>query len=272
MEQNNEILEINLNIANFLIKILFYRIKRDYMRHHIVKILQRRYASFSVDKPSLKPDFIIKVNPQEHLELFFNKVKKAGYLKIYVKESHNVISTFYNDANHYGFLLLEIITQLLAKTGGFIFHQSSVFFEDGLVLFSGPSNAGKTTAAKLMSKTYNPISSDNGIIKFEDGDFYLYQTPFFDSLRIKPSNQRYKIGKVYFLNKSNRFFIKELTDKKKVLEKVNEQILQHIPYSKKQFKNIVNFVYKKQFAELFFAKNSKKLLQLVKEDFIKSVN
>lgn len=264
--QANDEKELNFNFAKLHIKFIFYRIKRDYMRSHIIKLLSRKYFSFIESNPPKRPDFIIKLRQYDNMELYFNKENKAGYLQIYLKESDNAIVTFYSDPNHYRMLLIEVITQLLNKGGGFIFHQSSVNVGEKIILFSGSSNAGKTTAARLVSEKYPAISSDNGIIKYEGGEFYLYQSPTFDSLKIKPSQQKYKIQKIYFLNKSNKFFIRPLSNKQEIFKRVNEQILQYIPYSKKQLKNIINFVNKIDFADLYFARNRKKLIQLIDED------
>ena len=71
---------------------------------------------------------------------------------------------------------------ILNNAKGMIFHASAVAVNGEAYLFTAPSGTGKSTHARLWKEMLGDkmvyINDDKPIIRFIDGDFYVYGTPW----------------------------------------------------------------------------------------------
>jgi len=110
--------------------------------------------------------------------------------------------------------LLRIIyaIKMIEKKGLFV-HASS-FVRDGVAyLFAGKSGAGKTTLAKIATRSDREIqllSDEISLITYERGEVFAYSTPFWGSTRIMGRYIKAPLRAIYFINKSKRTFTRQI--------------------------------------------------------------
>lgn len=75
-----------------------------------------------------------------------------------------------------------ICEYLLENKQGIIFHSSAVAVGDNAYLFAAPSGTGKSTHARywkeLLGDKLYFVNDDKPIIRYVDGEFYVYGTPW----------------------------------------------------------------------------------------------
>lgn len=103
---------------------------------------------------------------------------------------------------------------VLKTESGMIFHSSAVAVENEAYLFCGPSGAGKSTHARLWrellgDKTVN-VNDDKPIIKLENGEFFVYGTPWTGKHRLG-NNVRYKIKAICEIKQAKENKIEKLS-------------------------------------------------------------
>lgn len=79
-------------------------------------------------------------------------------------------------------LFRKLCDYVLRYGNGTIFHSSAVAVDGEAYLFTAPSGTGKSTHARLWKEMLGDklvyINDDKPIIRFIDGDFYVYGTPW----------------------------------------------------------------------------------------------
>ncbi len=93
-------------------------------------------------------------------------------------------------------------TLLLAKTGGFLLHASSAVRNGKAFLFSGLSEAGKTTIARLAPPDATLLTDEASYVRRLDDQYLAYGTPFAGELGEPGKNVSAPIAAVYLLAKS----------------------------------------------------------------------
>lgn len=71
--------------------------------------------------------------------------------------------------------------ELLPEFGGFLLHSSAVVYENQAFLFSAPCGTGKSTHTQLWLKQFKGayiLNDDKPAIRYENGKFNVYGTPF----------------------------------------------------------------------------------------------
>ncbi len=263
MYANNFMKETYLRIANYTIKVCFFKTGPPFL-YKIRGDILRFYRNFILPKKPKKIDYEIDfVDRQE----FFILKKGPIYLtNLYEDCGNNRIITFYQISLIHFSVILRKIMSLLLKKDGFILHAASSFIKNRAILFVGEAGSGKSTAMQLFKKKYRPLADDHVILKKEGGSFHFYQTPFFETNQslIKKSNRRFVLGKVFFVKKSKTFYLKKIISKSLALRLVMEQLWIDVEYSKEQTKAVFYFVsHFSDFYYLYFAKKSNKLIDLI---------
>ncbi|MBQ9485872.1 MAG: hypothetical protein IJU83_03440 [Clostridia bacterium] len=96
-------------------------------------------------------------------------------------------------------LFRKLCDYLLENRQGIVFHSSAVAVDGKAYLFTAPSGTGKSTHARLWRQMLGDrvvmINDDKPIIRFIDGDFYVYGTPWNGKHRLD-TNGRAKIAAV----------------------------------------------------------------------------
>ena len=74
--------------------------------------------------------------------------------------------------------VLRIVhTLMLAPQGGFLLHASSAVRKGKAFLFSGVSEAGKTTMARLAPPDVALLTDEASYVRKLDGQYFAYGTP-----------------------------------------------------------------------------------------------
>ena len=97
---------------------------------------------------------------------------------------------------------------LLARTGGFLLHASSAVRNGKAYLFSGLSEAGKTTISRLAPPDVTLLTDEVSYVRLIDNQYFAYGTPFAGELGEPGKNISAPIAAVYLLGKAseNRIF------------------------------------------------------------------
>jgi len=110
----------------------------------------------------------------------------------------------FQSANPYAIdsVLRIIHTLLLAPKGGFLLHSSSAVRNGKAFLFSGVSEAGKTTMVRLAPADVAMLTDEASYINRIDGQYFAYGTPFYGEFGKPGENIRAPIAALYLLNKA----------------------------------------------------------------------
>lgn len=102
----------------------------------------------------------------------------------------------------------KLCEKLLSNYDAFLFHGSALAVDGKAYIFTAPSGTGKSTHAKLWGELLGDkvviVNDDKPIIRFIDGDFYVYGTPWNGKHKLS-TNIRAKVKAVckLFQNKDN---------------------------------------------------------------------
>jgi hypothetical protein len=134
---------------------------------------------------SQKNPYIIKNNEEiimyaqnakhEIKELFIIK-NNYHHIEIYINQSLNP------NASEMEYVLLSIIFMEIAMRNQFLpFHASAILYQDQAILFSAPSQTGKSTHARYWKQAFQDvkfINDDKPLLKIEDDSIMVYGSPF----------------------------------------------------------------------------------------------
>lgn len=107
--------------------------------------------------------------------------------------------------------VLRIVhTLLLANEGGFLLHASSAVRNGKAFLFSGVSEAGKTTISRLAPTDVALLTDEASYIRKTDKGYIAYGTPFAGELGRPGENIAAPIKHLYLLHKAETNYITPL--------------------------------------------------------------
>ena len=125
---------------------------------------------------------------------------------------------------------------------GIIFHCSAVAVDGKAYLFTAPSGTGKSTHTRfwreLLGEKAVMINDDKPIIKYVDGSFYVYGTPWMGKHRLG-ANVRAEIKAVCKLERGEKNVI-EKADVQEMIMTVFNQTLR--PETEKTVNNLLDFI------------------------------
>jgi hypothetical protein len=99
--------------------------------------------------------------------------------------------------------VLRIVhTLLLAREGGFLLHASSAIRNQKAFLFSGLSEAGKTTMARLAPADATLLTDEASYVRKAGDQYFAYGTPFAGDLGEPGKNVSAPIAALYLLAKA----------------------------------------------------------------------
>lgn len=223
------------------------------------------YGFFVSHRKVKRPDFYIDFIDGLNFDIVSKDSSNKLYALFFEEKEPNRIET-YNQINIYQFqFILKYVMNKLLIYKGFMIHSSAVNINGNVILFLGKPGAGKSTAARLLWKNYLTLADDSSIIKKGgDGSFCFYQTPFIEKdMWIVKRNNKFSLGKIYFLRKAKYFKIQKIHNKEYVLKKLTEQIFSVEKYLDQQMKTLFQFVADfNEFYVLYFAKDEKGMIEL----------
>ena len=121
----------------------------------------------------------------------------------------------------------KLCDYLLSFRQGIIFHSSAIAVDGKAYLFTAPSGTGKSTHARLWREMLGNravmINDDKPIIRFTDGDFYVYGTPWNGKHRLD-TNTRAKIAAICEIRRGDENKIRRLSPEEMLMVVFNQTI------------------------------------------------
>lgn len=260
---------IYLKIAGFYFRIYFWQTPFNLHRIAIYSEIHKFYQGFLLDKKPKKIDCYIDFRNRLTYKLLYDKKSNNKYASISrgCVEDNKYIFYYQISIFQFQLLLRDILSDLLVKGHGFILHSSANNFKGKIILFTGNSGAGKSTAMEYVDSKYPGLADDNVIIRKENEHYVFYQTPMTEKVNLTKSHASYEISRVFFPIKSKEFNIKKISKKDYVLKLFMQQFwTKDKIFMKKQVKYVIDFVSQfNEFYFLYFAKNKNKLISLLEQ-------
>lgn len=108
----------------------------------------------------------------------------------------------------------------LINFGGLMLHSSAVVVDGKAYLFTAPSGTGKSTHTSLYLKEFGDrafiLNDDKPAIRFEDGEFFAYGTPW-SGKTDQNVNLRVPVGGICVLQRGEKNEISRIVGKKAIL-------------------------------------------------------
>jgi hypothetical protein len=184
------------------------------------RLLRGRYRDYV--KPGVAPEFSLRVqltpsvsnDPDVDAEVWLQGREwrmKRGDFRARWNPAEGQGEVF-QSANPYSIdAVLRIIhTLMLAPEGGFLLHASSAVRNGKAFLFSGVSEAGKTTMARLAPPDVALLTDEASYVRKVDGQYVAYGTPFAGELGEPGKNISAPIAALYLLKKATENRIEEI--------------------------------------------------------------
>lgn len=248
-----------LNISDCIIKLVFYNCSFPGEKERLIEVVSGHYAGFIVQKPRQQADYTVKIIDSTTEISFFNKENGNGYMFFYHRESARVFETYYYvSIFQIQSLLFDMLLEYLDRTEGFIMHASANSMGGKAAIFLGKSGAGKSTIMTLLNPRFPAIASDSIVIKKSGGDYYAYQTPFFEKETwVKRKTGRIPISRLFFLHKSKRCRVEKAGGEGDILNKVIQQVVKHEKKEGDMVNRVMKFIAEKPlFYQLYFPKDA----------------
>lgn len=111
-------------------------------------------------------------------------------------------------------LFRKLCEYVLKNANGIIFHSSAIAVDGNAYLFTAPSGTGKSTHTRLWRELLGDkavmINDDKPIIRYEDGDFYVYGTPWTGKHHLG-ENVRVKVKAVCEIKRGTKNLIQKIS-------------------------------------------------------------
>lgn len=256
---------IFLNIAGLYIKLVFYPTDKPYINELLIANIKHYYGHFIILNDH-SVDIKIDVLDRNVIEIIKKNISRhvRNYFNIFNIENNKRITT----NNRIGFfqlqyIIIKALEMILMKKKGFLLHASAVLHGEKVILFTGVSGAGKSTASALLGRKYPVLADDICILKKEQRNFYFYQSPFVEKNRkIIKEDIEYPIKKVFFLRKDKNFKIEPIKNKEYIFKRLSRQLWAEQNNAQAHLKYFMEFVYTHDFYFLYFAKKRRELEKL----------
>jgi hypothetical protein len=182
-----------------------------------VRLLTGRYGAYI--KSEMRPEFTYRVelippgtfNPEDDAAVWMEdgewRFERGDFRATWSQESGQGLIR--QSANPYSIdsVLRITHTLLLARTGGFLLHASSAVRNGKAFLFSGLSEAGKTTIARLAPSDVALLTDEASYVRRVADQYVAYGTPFAGELGEPGKNVSAPIAAVYLLEKASENMI-----------------------------------------------------------------
>ncbi len=124
-------------------------------------------------------------------------------------------------------LFRKLCEYALKEREGIIFHSSALAVDGKAYLFTAPSGTGKSTHSRLWREMLGDkvvmINDDKPIVRFVDGDFYVYGTPWNGKHRLD-TNCRVKIAAICEIKRGEKNSIEKITPREMLPVVLNQTL------------------------------------------------
>ncbi len=173
-----------------LYRIAHFNILIEYKYNYTFKFLEEY-----LEREEVEPDFVISVTQEELISEF----EKSEIKILEVVENSSI--------------LRKLANILIEKYNTILFHSSAITYNEEAYLFTAPSGTGKSTHTALLKKLLGDkveyINDDKPFIRYIDGDFYVYGSPWNGKHRLS-SNISAPLKAIIKVERSNVNGVKEL--------------------------------------------------------------
>lgn len=156
-----------------------------------------------------EPDIVIRERQSEAYENF-------------LKNKNNMSVGDWEYAVYGGYFYRDLL-----NFGGMLLHASAVVVDGKAYLFSAHSGTGKSTHTSIYLKLFGErafiINDDKPAIRFVDGKFYVYGTPFSGKHDIS-RNVRAELSGICFLKQSENNVISELDSNAAIMNIIEQTV------------------------------------------------
>ncbi len=124
-------------------------------------------------------------------------------------------------------LFRKLCDYCLTNADGIIFHSSAIMTDGKAYLFTAPSGTGKSTHTRLWREMLGDkavmINDDKPIVRYIDGKFYVYGTPWNGKHRID-TNTRAEIGGICAIRQAKENVIEKASTQEMLITIFNQTI------------------------------------------------
>ncbi len=124
-------------------------------------------------------------------------------------------------------LFRKLLNYTLKYADGIVFHSSAIMVDGEAYLFTAPSGTGKSTHARLWREMLGDkavmINDDKPIVRWVDGAFYVYGTPWNGKHRLD-TNCRAKIKAICKISQAKENTIRRANTAEMLLTVLNQTI------------------------------------------------
>ncbi|MBE5736927.1 MAG: hypothetical protein E7348_00800 [Clostridiales bacterium] len=125
-------------------------------------------------------------------------------------------------------LYRKLCDYALINANAIVFHSSAIMVDNEAYLFTAQSGTGKSTHARLWREMLGDkaimVNDDKPIIRYVDGDFYVYGTPWNGKHHLD-TNTRAKIKAICKIYQDKQNSIKRLTNKEMLHTILNQTLI-----------------------------------------------
>lgn len=260
--------KINLLISGFNFEIVLHTPSDKQLYNNFLKNFNYEYKNFIKDNLKEKADITIEII-DGHFNVLSKKLDQKIYKFIYfykILSSKKILTFYYISIYQFKEIILNLL-QKLTINDGFILHASGNLLEQKVILFTGNSGAGKSTAMKLLRNKFTPLYDDSVIVRYVRNTFWAYQIPIDEKYSfIKKNLDCYEIKYFFFIKKGKKCSIQKIEDKNKIINLFSAQFWSDKKYISKKLEMLIKFVYKNDFFYYFtFPKNKKMMTKFIEQ-------
>lgn len=260
-------------IAGFNFCIIFCDTEWEYQKNKLKNEILNYLDGFIIDGKPVNIDYRIDCIWEDNIRNISLKHQAEYYVNFYKIKDNNRIDFYYrNSILQFQMVISTILFELLTKNNGFLLHASASNSEGKAIVFLGQSGAGKSTIVKLLHDKYPALADDMVIIRKEKKAYFLYQTPFFEKgYRTDKSPFKYKLDRIFILNKAEYFKIVKLEKRELILKHIIEGLGIRKDFIRRQMKNGLDLVFEyKNFYNIYFTKDRNKISNLIGKGRVKN--
>ncbi|MGH9714371.1 MAG: hypothetical protein ACRD5M_13825 [Candidatus Acidiferrales bacterium] len=167
---------------------------------HLQQYAAKRYQEFAAESTESLLVYLRSEDSSRHPHGEFSYHLDDASLEL-----HSTGADFHGVRHEYALdsLLRILLTAVLLPRHGFLLHAASVVRNGRAYIFAGRSGAGKSTVASL-SPAGTVLTDEISLLRYSDGCWQAYGTPFWGEFRAAGMNRRYPIAGIYFLTQDRQ--------------------------------------------------------------------
>lgn len=144
-------------------------------------------------------------------------------------------------------LFRKLCDYTLSKADGIIFHSSAIAVDGKAYLFTAPSGTGKSTHARLWRELLGDravmVNDDKPIIRYQDGKFYVYGTPWTGKHNLG-NNMRAEIKAICKISQAKENTIRKATPQEMLMVVLNQTVRPTVEYKMDKLLGLIDKMFK----------------------------